>query len=79
MCTDSTQIINASDEVLRQAAKQQLAIAAQQLLQDPERQLPQLNVLLKLLRNNDGQVLPIIVGVRASGLPSGAAQPGKNP
>ncbi len=47
-----------SDDVRRQAAKRQLAIAAQQLLQDPERQLPQLKALLELLHDEDGQVLP---------------------
>lgn len=45
-----------SEDVRRQEAKQQLAIAAQQLLQDPERQLPQLKALLELLRDKDGQV-----------------------
>ncbi|KAL4433583.1 hypothetical protein ABPG75_000024 [Micractinium tetrahymenae] len=45
-----------ADEARRQAAKQQLATVAQQLLQDPERQLPQLKALLELLRDKDGQV-----------------------
>ena len=47
-----------SKELRRQAAKQQLATAAQQLLQDPEKQLPQLRALLELLRDEDAQVRP---------------------
>lgn len=40
----------------RQAAKQQLATGAQQLLQAPEKQLPQLKALLQLLEDKDAQV-----------------------
>lgn len=45
-----------SRELRRQAAKQQLATAAQQLLQDPEKQLPQLKALLELMQDEDAQV-----------------------
>lgn len=55
-----------SEDVRRQEAKQQLAIAAQQLLQDPERQLPQLKALLELLRDKDGQVPALASAVLAA-------------
>ncbi|PSC74530.1 nucleolar complex 3-like protein isoform X2 [Micractinium conductrix] len=45
-----------SQEARRRAAKQQLATAAQQLLQDPDKQLPQLKALLELLQDEDAQV-----------------------
>ncbi len=46
-----------SQELRRQAAKQQLATSAQQLLQDPEKHLSsQLKVLLELQQDTDGQV-----------------------
>ena len=45
-----------SREQRRTAAKQQLATAAQQLLQEPEKQLPQLKGLLELVHDEDAQV-----------------------
>jgi nucleolar complex protein 3 len=45
-----------SCELRRQAAKEQLALAAQKLLQDPEKQLPELKGLLDLMHDEDPQV-----------------------
>lgn len=45
-----------SRELRRQAAKKQLATSAQQLLQEPEKQLSQLKLLLELLQDEDAQV-----------------------
>lgn len=45
-----------SGELRRQAAKQQLALAAQQLLQDPEKEVSQLKGLLEFVHDEDPQV-----------------------
>jgi len=46
-----------SREAQRQAAKQHMAAAAQQLLQDPDKHLSQLRSLLELLQDKDAQVV----------------------
>ncbi|KAI7846142.1 hypothetical protein COHA_000313 [Chlorella ohadii] len=43
-------------ELRRQTAKQQLALAAQQAMQDPEKQLPKLTGLLEFVQDEDPQV-----------------------
>jgi len=45
-----------SHELRRQTAKQQMLLAVDELLQDPEKQLPQLKVLLEFVQDEDPRV-----------------------
>jgi len=65
-----------SRELRRQTAKQQLALAAQELLPEPEKRLPQLKGLLEFVQDEDPQVGSLSVQISPQ-LPSQGSRAGR--